>query len=150
MQRAKNMLDEVKEGIINAYEMKTGLPRDEISQMMDAETWLSAKKAVELGFADKVMFEGEKEPENSVALTFSRTAVMNSLISRCKPSPERDTRIILPTPVKLEEKPKLQNETEIHPTPKDVEEPPTAESETPPDDRVDTSTLMHRLNLISH
>lgn len=150
MQRAKNMLDEVKEGIINAYEMKTGLPRDEISRMMDAETWLSAKKAVELGFADKVMFEGEKEPENSVSLTFSRTAVMNSLLSRCKPSPERDTRIILPTPAKMEEKPKPQDETEIHPTSKDVDEAPAAESETPPDDRVDTAALMHRLNLISH
>ena len=150
MQRAKNMLDEVKEGIINAYEMKTGLARDEISRMMDAETWLSAKKAVELGFADKVMFEGEKEPENSVSLTFSRSAVMNSLLSRFKPSPERDTRIILPTPAKLEEKPKPQDETETHPPSKDVEKPPAAESETPPDDRVDTAALMHRLNLISH
>ncbi len=153
MQRAKNMLDEVKEGIINAYEMKTGLPRDEISRMMDAETWLSAKKAVELGFADKIMFEGENEPENTVSLSFSRMAVTNSLLSRMKASPERDMRIILPTSVKLEDqndpqhtdKPHLAEDMEV-PFEKDVSE----SSPMPPDNSVDAAALMHRLNLISH
>ena len=48
MQKAMGMLDEVKESIINAYEIKTGLPRDKLSQLMDAETWLNANKALEL------------------------------------------------------------------------------------------------------
>ena len=43
MQKAMGMLDEVKESIINAYEIKTGLPRDKLSQLMDAETWLNAQ-----------------------------------------------------------------------------------------------------------
>lgn len=132
MQRAKNMLDEVKEGIINAYEAKTGLPRQQLSDMMDAETWLSAKKAVELGFADKIMFEGEKAPENLVSLSFSRTAVTNSLLSRIKAVPPKDAYIALPTMAKREEPPI-----------------PVAES-SPTDDRVDMAALMHRLNLISH
>ena len=93
MQRAKNMLDEVKEGIINAYEVRTGLSRQQLSDMMDAETWLSAKKAVELGFADKIMFEDEGK--DAVSLSFSRVSVTNSLLSRIKGTPERDTRIIL-------------------------------------------------------
>ena len=46
MQKAIDMLDEVKESIINAYELKTGLSRAKISHLMDCETWLSAKKAV--------------------------------------------------------------------------------------------------------
>ena len=153
MQRAKNMLDEVKEGIINAYEMKTGLPRDEISRMMDAETWLSAKKAVELGFADKIMFEGEAEPENTVSLSFSRMAVTNSLLSRMKAAPERDTHIPLPTPAKTESQ-AFKNATDTPSTPQDAETPPTQETkETPPaqpDNRTDAAALMHRLNLISH
>ena len=153
MQRAKNMLDEVKEGIINAYEMKTGLPRDEISRMMDAETWLSAKKAVELGFADKIMFEGESEPENSVSLSFSRLAVTNSLLSRMKAAHERDTRIVLPTPAKTETQ-TFKNATDTPSAPQDAETPPTQETkETPPaqpDNRTDAAALMHRLNLISH
>ena len=52
MKQAIEMLDEVKESIINAYERKTGLSRAKISHLMDAETWMNAKKAVELGFAD--------------------------------------------------------------------------------------------------
>ncbi len=45
----KQLLREVKEGIINAYEAKTGLSRAKLSNMMDAETWMSAHMAVELG-----------------------------------------------------------------------------------------------------
>ena len=63
MKKAIAMLDEVKESIINAYELKTGLSRAKISHMMDAETWISANKALELGFADEVLF---KNPANKV------------------------------------------------------------------------------------
>lgn len=159
MQRAKNMLDEVKEGIINAYEVRTGLSRQQLSDMMDAETWLSAKKAVEMGFADKIMFEDEGK--DAVSLSFSRVSVTNSLLSRIKGTPERDTRIILPTMAKAETQPMPQDkETLLAPrdketaaTPEGETQTPPPESETPtspPDDRVDTSALMHRLNLISH
>lgn len=63
MKKAIDMLNEVKESIINAYELKTGLSRTKISHMMDAETWISANKALELGFADEVLF---KNPANKV------------------------------------------------------------------------------------
>ena len=63
MQKAISMLNEVKESILNAYEAKTGLTRAKLSHMMDDETWFNAKKAVELGFADKILFtdEGKKQ-----------------------------------------------------------------------------------------
>ena len=64
MKKAIEMLDEVKESIMNAYEIKTGLNRTKISHLMDAESWFNAKKAVELGFADEVLFDKGKE-ENS-------------------------------------------------------------------------------------
>lgn len=84
------MLDEVKESIINAYEIKTGLPRDKISRLMDNESWFNATKAKELGFIDKIMFssdegENDDEPDNSIvpqAMMFSRIAVQNSLMSK--------------------------------------------------------------------
>ena len=83
MQKAIGMLDEVKESIINAYEIKTGLPRDKLSQLMDAETWLNANKAVELKFADAIMFKAEDSKiENSYI--FSRRAVANSLLDKLK------------------------------------------------------------------
>lgn len=62
MKKAIAMLDEVKESIINAYEIKTGLSRARLSHLMDAETWLSAHKAVELGFADDILFGEKKDP----------------------------------------------------------------------------------------
>lgn len=83
MQKAIAMLAEVKESIINAYEIKTGLSRAKLSHLMDAETWMNAKKAVELGFADDLLFkseEGTAAVEDS--FTFSRRAVTNSLLSK--------------------------------------------------------------------
>lgn len=91
MQKAIGMLNEVKESIINAYEIKTGLPRDKISQLMDAETWLNANKALELKFADAIMFKpDESAVENS--FIFSRRAVANSLLDKLKkPMPKQST-----------------------------------------------------------
>ena len=55
MQKAIEMLSSVKDSIINAYEIKTGLSRAKLSHLMDAETWMDAHKAVELGFADGIL-----------------------------------------------------------------------------------------------
>lgn len=63
MKKAIDMLNEVKESILNAYERKTGMNRTKLSHMMDSETWFNAKKAVELGFADKVLFAKEEDDE---------------------------------------------------------------------------------------
>ena len=61
MQKAIDMLSEVKESIINAYEIKTGLTRAKLSHLMDAETWMNTNKAVELGFADDLLFKADSE-----------------------------------------------------------------------------------------
>ena len=84
MQKAIDMLDEVKESIINAYELKTGLSRAKISHLMDCETWLSAKKAVELHFADGILF-GKNEAEiDDESYAFSQREVSNNLINKLK------------------------------------------------------------------
>jgi ATP-dependent Clp protease protease subunit len=63
MEKAIGMLNEVKESILNAYEDKTGMKRSKLSKMMDDETWFNAKKAVELGFADEILFTDSNKPE---------------------------------------------------------------------------------------
>lgn len=99
MKKAIDMLDEVKESIMNAYEIKTGLSRSRISHLMDAESWFNAKKAVELGFADKLLFskeetEAEEEKELEMeAVMFSRKAVTNSLMSKLISKSEKKTPI---------------------------------------------------------
>ena len=63
MEKAIATLNEVKESIINAYAAKTGLSRNRISKLMSDETWINAKKAVELGFADEILFDEKSEPD---------------------------------------------------------------------------------------
>lgn len=109
MQKAIELLDEVKESIINAYEEKSGLSRSKIARMMDEETWLNAKKAQSLGLVDGILFasgqlsaglrsqpkqdepdegdedtpEEEKPKEDTLtAMSYSRTATMQSLMQK--------------------------------------------------------------------
>ena len=85
MEKAIAMLDEVKESIINAYEIKTGMSRAKLSHLMDAETWMNANMALELGFADEIMqrsAEDEEMPQQAVAASYSRAAVTNSLMEK--------------------------------------------------------------------
>jgi ATP-dependent Clp protease protease subunit len=103
MQKAIDMLAEVKESIINAYAIKSGQGRAKLSNLMDAETWLSAHTAIEMGFADGVL-EDEKKPEptakhpEATAYTFSRRAVTNSLLDKVMRQPARLTKNTEPEP----------------------------------------------------
>lgn len=90
MEKAISMLDEVKESIINAYEIKTGLSRTKLSHLMDQETWMDANKAVELGFADDILKRSETTDIEvpQVSMMYSKAQVVNSLMdkiaSKCK------------------------------------------------------------------
>jgi len=107
MQKAIDMLSEVKESIINAYVLKTGLSRARLSHLMDAETWMDANKALELGFADGIIErtvlrsegpeeapdeedtdggaeeeEKQEKPPVPESMLFSRRAVNNALLNK--------------------------------------------------------------------
>ena len=85
MQKAIDMLGSVKDSILNAYEIKTGLSRTKLSHLMDAETWMDSNKAIELGFADELMQRSaatDEIPVPQVSMMFSRTAVVNSLMDK--------------------------------------------------------------------
>ncbi len=84
MQKAIAMLDEVKESIISSYELKTGMSRLKISNLMDAETWMNAIKAIELGFADGILTRETGVPDGMAinSYQFSRRAVTNSLLNK--------------------------------------------------------------------
>ncbi|HFL3921649.1 TPA: head maturation protease, ClpP-related [Streptococcus agalactiae] len=88
MAKVIEMLGEIKESIINAYELRTGLSRTKISHLMDSESWFNAKKAVELGFADKVLFEKEETPEqdDQNSYTFSRVTAAHDLVVKLQAS----------------------------------------------------------------
>ncbi|MGI6786543.1 MAG: head maturation protease, ClpP-related [Gleimia sp.] len=58
--RAIDMLAAVKDSIINAYELKTGMSRAKLAKLMDAETWMDARAAIAMGFADEYLTRGAK------------------------------------------------------------------------------------------
>jgi len=115
------MLESVKESIINAYEIKSGMSRAKLSHLMDAETWMDANKAVELGFADEVLFknpatkvdeeetdddeedvaeieeeekeEDDDEKEKSASFAFSSRKANSSLIEKVVKNPPKVTGI---------------------------------------------------------
>jgi len=85
MQKAIDMLGEVKESIINAYQLRTNQSRTKISHLMDAETWMNANKAIELGFADGILTDSKSRGQEAPLaenFAFSRRAVTNSLLDR--------------------------------------------------------------------
>ena len=85
MERAIAMLDEVKESIMNAYEIKSGQSRAKISHLMDAETWMNANKALELGFIDGILSRDEVSEDTeqpNVPVMFSEATVVNSLMGK--------------------------------------------------------------------
>jgi len=85
MQKAIDMLSSVKDSIINAYELKTGMSRTRLAHLMDAETWMDAGKAIELGFADEIVQRSSIDDEvelPQVSMLYSKTAVTNSLMDK--------------------------------------------------------------------
>lgn len=81
MLKAGALLDEVKESILNAYEIKTGLSRVKLSHLMDDETPMSVHKAIALGFADGILTDEKRQPkqepplENEAQNTNSNTKI---------------------------------------------------------------------------
>jgi len=73
-------LDKIRDSMVAAYRAKTGLDDEQIIELLDAETWMTAEEAVELGFADKVeeakrvaaSIRGDKALVNGVELDLSR------------------------------------------------------------------------------
>lgn len=80
MEKAISMLASVKDSIINAYEIRTGMDRKQLSKIMENETWMDANKAIEYGFADDILKRNIENMEiPQVSMLFSETSVVNSL-----------------------------------------------------------------------
>lgn len=79
LRKVADILDTIKDTIINSYESKTGKTREEISQMMDDEMWMSANVAIKEGFADGVLYQDEPfDVANMKEFSFNRLQVVNS------------------------------------------------------------------------
>lgn len=70
LRKVADDLDKIRESIIAAYQEKSGLDREKLIELMDAETWLTAQEAVEYGFADEI------EQSKSVAASLTDAGLM--------------------------------------------------------------------------
>ena len=122
MQKAIEMLNEVKESIINAYEIRTNLSRAKLSHLMSSETWMNAKKAIELGFADEILTD-DKTVADVPPFAFSSKAVEATLINK----------------ITAKAKPVVKDEPKAE---------PKVEAKTEPKSGRPVSELMDRLNLM--
>lgn len=80
LRKTADVLDKMKESLISAYASKSGKDHDEISQIMDAETWYTGAEAVEHGFATDL--EGEVQ----LAASFDLSKLDNYKNQFFKPS----------------------------------------------------------------
>lgn len=104
MREYADLLDKLENVLIPAYVAKTGKTTEEITAMLEQETWLDGDECVEHGFADKVI-----EPVKAMAsLTSKRIEEFSSM----------------PSAIKNQIKPKnTTSPTQPHPTPVPAPEP---------------------------
>ena len=98
MEKAIEMLNEVKESIINAYEIRTGLSHAQLSHMMDDETWMNAKKAIELGFADEMLMDSKHTLADVEAYAFSARDVEQAVVNKIVAKVQARRKAELPKP----------------------------------------------------
>jgi len=77
LRKTANVLDTVKDTIINAYASKTKKSREDISAMMDDETWMSANVAIKEGFADGILYENETD-QKVMNFSYNKLCIQNS------------------------------------------------------------------------
>lgn len=115
MRHAADILDEVKETILNAYTNKTKKSRDKISNLMDEETYMSAKKAIKESFADGILYQEENGEEEN-AFAFSRMAIQNSASETLKTFIEQYNKRLEEKKIKTDEGKNNDPEPQATPT----------------------------------
>lgn len=85
-------LDVIGECSINAYMEHVNISEDELKELLDNETWLSSKEAVELGFATEV---DESEESDNVSQSVKGKVIemllKNNIKQECNSNPAEET-----------------------------------------------------------
>lgn len=149
LQKAIEMLDEVKESIINAYEIKTGLSRAKISHLMDAELPMQVGTAIELGFVDGILEDKKKCKGAEDFLSTGNTvriAIRNEVAETAKPDKTAEE----PAQEPKQDEPEQGTEP-VEDTPAEPENKEVPKAEPPKEDEpvgTPVSDLEKRLNLL--
>lgn len=82
MQHTADVLQTVNTAILQAYLAKTGKTEDELREMMDKETWLTANQCLEAGFADEII--KDEKPGIITNAMIGRLSVTDEMIAKVK------------------------------------------------------------------
>lgn len=82
MQHTADVLQTVNTAIMQAYIAKTGKTEDELKDMMDRETWLTANQCLEHGFADEII--KDEKPSIITNAMIGRLSVTDEMIAKVK------------------------------------------------------------------
>lgn len=82
MQHTAEVLQTVNAAIMEAYSRKTNLTYDELQDMMDRETWLTANQCVEKGFADEII--KDEKPAIITNAMVGKLSITDDMISKAK------------------------------------------------------------------
>ena len=66
IKKTLNALETYDESIVSIYQEKTGKTRDEIAELVENETWMTAEEAVEKGFADKLESKKQEDAQEGI------------------------------------------------------------------------------------
>ena len=82
LRKEADVLDKLKNTLVNAYARKTGMEAEDIAAMMDEETWLNATQSVAMGFADEIEDGIEAAASLSPAIARARFDTFSHSMSR--------------------------------------------------------------------
>ena len=94
MQKTVQMLDKVKNSIIETYLNKTKTDKETLSELMDNETWMNAEEAKEYGFIDEILDENVEKEVIENKLIINNTAFDISKFKNFKEKKIQEPRVI--------------------------------------------------------
>ena len=109
LRKTADTLDVVKESIINAYE-STGKSREELSDMMNAETYMDADQTVQEGFATEILQVSEKAAEDNNPV---RALARKAIVAYAEADVTNLRKIIKGENVKMEKKAEIKNVADL-------------------------------------
>ena len=110
LRKTADTLDVVKESIINAYE-STGKSREELSDMMNAETYMDADQTVQEGFATEILQVSEKAAEDKRTIVAS--AARKAIVAYAEADVTNLRKIIKGEIAKMEKKVEIKNVADL-------------------------------------
>jgi ATP-dependent Clp protease, protease subunit len=104
IQKTLNALETYDESIVSIYQQRTGKSKDQISKLLEAETWFTAEKAVKEGFADKVEYEPEEDEDEGTITDKQMQQIINAVTKNLKQNNQEPNEPTPPAQVAVKRK----------------------------------------------